>query len=385
LEASLTTLAQNPRRLKTTQCAACSQSNDSAALFCIRCTAPLAVVALGDLDDADRRVCLSALFQVLADGLKDEPAPAPASHDESLWRAYLSAFWLRPETALILYAEALAIRSAAVEHPWLDLGCGDGIHAALYSGWRFDSRFDAFQSLDLAAADIYHHWNPKDFEINILARGPTVAEGIDIKSTAINRAKAIGVFARVQQADATRLPLLDRSVRTIFSNMLRDLGEPLAAALGECRRVLSDDGTLLISAMTPAYAEHLHFAPAAREAEARGDTKRARELLRLDRGRSVFCQRQLSVDGWEKLLAEYGLKVKGVRPIVGPAAIRFWDIGLRPFSIALLKQREMWKEKGVLGDVKSGMVELLAQATNPLVRQLTVGEPCMNLLSVGKA
>jgi SAM-dependent methyltransferase len=385
MEVSLTALAQNPPRLKTSACAACGHANDSAALFCVRCTAPLAVVALGDLSDADRRVCLSALLQMLADGLKNEPAPVPALHDGALWLAYLSAFWLRPETALILYAEALAIRSASTGSPWLDLGCGDGIHAALYSGWRFDPVFDAFQSLDISAPDIYHHWDEKDFAVSTTTRGPTVAHGIDIKSTAVDRAKALGIFASIRQSDATRLPIADKSIRTIFSNMLRDLGEPLPAALQECRRVLTDDGTLLISAMTPAYARHLHFAPAAREAQARGDEKNAQDLLRLDRGRSVFCQRQLSVEDWKRLLAEHGLQLKSVHPIVGPAAIRFWDIGLRPFSIALLKQRAVWKNAGVLGQVKSGMVDLMAQALEPLIRQLALGEPCMNLLSVGKA
>jgi SAM-dependent methyltransferase len=366
-------------------CAACGQSNDASALFCVRCTAPLAVVALGDLNDADRQTCLAALLQVLADSLKSKTPPVPASHDEALWRAYLSAFWLRPETALILYAEALAIRSASHEQPWLDLGCGDGIHAALYSGWRFDSAFDAFQSLDPAAADIYHHWDKKDFEVHIVKRAQSVAQGIDIKSTAVARATALGIFSNIQQADATRLPFADKTVRTIFSNMLRDLGDPLPAALAECRRVLTDDGTLLISAMTPAYAEHLHFAPLARKAEAQGDSKSAQDLLRLDRGRSVFCQRQLSVDAWQELLRRQGLKVTSVRPIVGPAVIRFWDIGLRPFSIALLEQREKWKKAGVLTSVKEGMVNLLAQALMPVVRQLAVGEPCMNLLSVSKA
>ncbi len=288
---------------------------------------------------------------------------------------------------MILYAEALAIRSVAnlTAHPWLDLGCGDGIHAALYTGWRFDPTFDAFQSLDLTASDIYHHWNPADFSAPVVAHGPVVACGIDIKDTAVHRAKTIGVFASAQQADATKLPLPDRSARTIFSNMLRDLGDPLPAALDECRRIMTDDGTLLISAMTPAYARNLYFAPAARDAAAAGDNNKARDLLRLDRGRSVFCRQQLSVTDWQSLLASHGLKITAVKPIVGPAIIRFWDIGLRPFSIALLKQRKAWKDSGVLAAIKPGVISFLARSLDPLVRDLTTGEACMNLLAVSKA
>src|SRR6185437_3907 len=149
--------------------------------------------------ESDQRICLTSLFQVLADALKQ---PAAAAHDDPLWRAYLSAFWLRPETAIILYAEALAIRKLARTNaaPWLDLGCGDGIHAALYSGWRFDAVFDAFQSLDPTAADMYHHWNPNEFSVGVATPGPAIMHGIDIKNTAIARAKSLGIFSRVQQA-----------------------------------------------------------------------------------------------------------------------------------------------------------------------------------------
>lgn len=380
-------LAGSAHTLIELECKACGSANPSAALFCSRCTAPLNVVALGELTDADRRVCLASLFSVLAETLSRESIEPATTWDRELWAAYLSAFWLRPETALILYAEALAIRNA-VPTPgknWLDLGCGDGVHAALYSGWRFDPIFDVFQSLDLSAADIYHYWNANDFQAPFAARGTKIDFGIDIKPTAIQRATALNVFSDVQQADATRLPLVDRSVQTIFSNMLRDLGDPLSKALAECRRVLTDDGTLLISAMTPAYSRHLHFAPAARRAEAEGDSQRARDLLRLDRGRSVFCQRQLSVSAWQSVLNEQGLTVRSVHPIVGPAIIRFWDIGLRPFSIPLLKQRESWKNSNVLAAVKPGMLEMLSAALEPLLQNLTADEPCMNLIVAGKA
>jgi SAM-dependent methyltransferase len=379
-------MSSQPVHSLSVRCAACGASNDSVSLFCSRCTAPLAVASLADFSDDDRRACLAALFSTLSEGLKNAPANAGAIADPDLWRAYLSAFWLRPETALILYAEAIAIRSYAVRAtgPWLDLGCGDGIHAALYSGWRFDAGFDAFQSLDVGAGDMYHHWAPEHFNVTIAKRGRAVAHGIDIKQTAVERAKALGVFGAVQRADATKLPLPDQSISTIFSNMLRDLGEPLPVALDECRRVLRDDGVLLISVMTPAYARNLYFAPAARQAEAAGDIALSRQFLRLDRGRSAFCRPQLSQDDWRTLLARHGLKLSNVRPIVGPGVIRFWDVGLRPFSIALLKQRQAWIDTGVLPLVKPGAVDFLAGSLDPLVRGVCNGEPCMNLLEVSK-
>jgi SAM-dependent methyltransferase len=366
-------------------CPICGHENSPAALFCARCTSPVAVVALHELSDADRRRCLTALFEVLWDSSRGD-ATGERAIDEDLWQGYLSAFWLRPETALVLYAEACAIRALDLpaDAPWLDLGCGDGIHAALYSGWRFEQVFDAFSSLDLLAADMYNRFDTADFSAAVERAGRRVQYAIDIKETAVARANALGVFGDVRQADATALPLADASVGVIFSNMLRDLGEPLPAALRECRRVLRADGTLLLSAMTPAYAESLYFVPEARLAEAEGEPDRAAQLLKLDRGRSVFCQRQLSREQWERLLAEAGLRLHGLHPIVGGRVIQFWDVGLRPFIHALLGQRESWRNAKVLREVKASLLDGLDYVLRPLLRGITDGTRCMQLLEVRK-
>jgi SAM-dependent methyltransferase len=368
-------------------CPVCSHENPATALFCARCTSPVAVLPLHELGEADHRECLAALFESLAEISRTTTAAGEAV-DRDLWRAYLDAFWLRPETALILYAEALAVRpfrDAATAGPWLDLGCGDGIHAAIYSGYRFGVEFDAFGALDLAAADIYNHFDLARFSAPVERVGRRIDYGLDIKPTAVARATALGAFKEVMRADATKLPLPDRSVGGIFSNMLRDLGEPLPAALAECRRVMADDGVLLLSAMTPAYAQSLHFAPAARAAQAAGDTERARHLLKLDRGRSVFCQRQLSLDQWRPLLAKAGLALRRAHPLVGDRAIRFWDVGLRPFTHAMLSHRQKWLDAGLLGAIKPSLVGALDYMLAPLVRTVEQGTPCMHLLEIGKA
>ena len=388
------------------RCPVCDHDNPAEALFCARCTSPVAVVALHELTESDRRRCLQTLFQVLAE-FPPQRIAAPA--DPDLWHAYLSAFWLRPETALILYAEALAIhvaifsrapveqtflsaqnqpsgfRGIAPAHePWLDLGCGDGIHAGLYAGWRFDRKFDAFQSLDLAGADIYNHFNAGQFSVQFTRRRQTLAHGMDIKPTAVARAKALGVFTQVHQADATRLPLPDQSIQMIFSNMLRDLGEPLPAALAECHRVLKPGGRLLLSAMTPAYPENLYFAPAAKAAHQRGDDEEAKILLKLDRGRSVFCQRQLSLDQWQPLLRDAGLKLHAAHTIAGQKVIRLWDTGLRPFTHALLSQRQAWQSANLLEEMKRAILPALEYILAPALACLTEGTPCMQLLEVHK-
>jgi SAM-dependent methyltransferase len=362
-------------------CTVCGRENRPDAIFCDRCTYPLKVANLAGLTRDEKRVCLSKLFYELA-----EATARPDTHlalDEDLWLAYLSAFWLRPETAIIEYREAMAIRSAGASGPWLDLGCGDGIHAALYSGFSFEEGFDAFAGLDLSSSDFYNRFDPASFQVKHSRTGRPIDVGLDIKPTAIERARALEVFERAEVADATRLPLADRSVATIFSNMLRDLGEVLDAALAECFRVLRDDGQLLLSTMTPAYAGSLVFAPAAREAEARGDRAMAEQLLRLDRGRSVFCRQQLSTDQWNEKLAKHGLHVERTHTIITQEITRLWDVGLRPFSHDLLTWRQRIDHDSLLA-VKRAALPMLDHVLRPIVARAEVGEPCMQLLVVRK-
>jgi SAM-dependent methyltransferase len=368
-------------------CPVCGHDNPPSALFCARCTSPVAVVPLHQLDARDHRRCLAALFEILSQQSLHAVNSTSSIANPDLWQAYLSAFWLRPETALVLYGEALAIQSLNLDPtaPWLDLGCGDGIHAALYSQWRFDPSFDAFASLDLTAPDMYNRFNPAEFSVTLTHRGRPIQHGIDIKHTAVARAAALGVFDHVHQSNATSLPLPDRSVAVIFSNMLRDLGNPLPAALAECRRVLRDDGTLLLSTMTPAYAPNLYFLPAAQRAQQQGDEDTAQHLLKLDRGRSAFCQRQLTHEQWQQLLAQAGLRLHAVHPCVGDGVIRFWDIGLRPFIHALLAQRESWRTQRLFPAIKTSLLAGLQYLLAPLAASVASGAPTIQLLEIRKA
>src|SRR4051794_15266368 len=102
------------------KCAVCGSENEPASLFCRQCTAPLTVVGLHELTDRDREICSGALMEVL--GAAMQSGGAGEAIDEDLWNAYLSAQWLRPETALIQYGEALAIRKLTRDGlaRWLD-------------------------------------------------------------------------------------------------------------------------------------------------------------------------------------------------------------------------------------------------------------------------
>jgi hypothetical protein len=137
--------------------------------------------------------------------------------------------------------------------------------------------------------------------------------------------------------------------------------------------------------MTPEYQKCLYFAPGARAADASGEHELARRLARLDRGRSVFCQRQLTLDQWDALAHEYGLKVTGAEPVAGRGMIRFWDVGLRPFFTSLLRLREQWQQAGNLPCVKASALELLEGLLSPLLSDRVSQPYCMHLVRFQKA
>ncbi|MFM2161331.1 MAG: hypothetical protein RLZZ383_843, partial [Pseudomonadota bacterium] len=341
-----------------------------------KCTAPVAVVGLNELDAQDLEECRAALWHVLAECARDaREHPVHADHDEALWRRYLSMFWLRPETALVGYSEALALRrlSHRCPEPWMDIGCGDALHLALYRGYTFPDEADAFGSLDLNARDIYDHWDPAAFNAFPSARGRPARWGVDIKPTAIARANAVGCCDELVQADVTALDMPDNSVGTIFSNMIRDRRDNLPEALASCARVLRPGGALLLSAMTPDYASSLYFAPASARASARGDTVTAQRYARLDRGRAQFCAQQLPIDAWRDRLADAGLVLTDHVPMMDSRLVRLWDIGLRPFSIPLVTTRNGWASAGVLPHVKAAVVQALASTLDPVVRLAFAG------------
>lgn len=366
--------------LMVKRCVVCSSENAESELFCARCTAPLGVVGLGELTEPDRARCLSALADVVAETsgvartaeVRGGGGGGTGGDEAELFDAYLSAVWLRPETALVQFAEALAVRrvcrgqAGRVRGDWVDLGCGDGVHGALYSGFGFDADFDVFQAVDLGAKDLFDAFDPGEFVCRVTRRGRALVGGergrmvgVDIKRSAVARARALGAWDEVVLADATALPMADGSVAGLFSNMLRDLGEPLPGALREVRRVLAPGGIALLSVMTPAYRDALYFAPMAAKALRDGDRQEAEQLLRLDRGRSVFCRQQLPLEAWRELLEAAGLRLVEGRAMVTAEVIRFWDVGLRPFSVPMIRQVRQWREAGVLGEVKPAILATL--------------------------
>lgn len=318
------------------------------------------------MDPSDLHASLTALLQTLGGAYRVAPG-LPQSGDE-LFRAYLNAFWLRPETAVVQTLQARALAPLLASRPvpgFCDLGCGDGIHTSLLFGWRFAEEFDAFQALNLEAADVFDAPPAPGFRAEIAREGMPVPLGLDLKLSSVARAGRLGSFASVLQCDAARLPLRDGSLALIHSNALANLGDPaMDAALRECARVLAPGGSLLLASASSSYPEALYYGPRLRSAGA--DRELAR-LQRLDGGRSRGLLRPWSEADWARRLASAGLRFELGTPCVPPEVLGFWDTGLRPYLRDLVRWTRGIADRRAFLELKRASIEVLERLLLPLL------------------
>ena len=288
------------------------------------------------------------LLEVLQLGRKIDSSRMMGDLDNELFESYLNAFWLRPETAVFQFKECRIVQkmfSRVFEPPFLDIGCGDGVNTSFLLGWNFAGDFDVYQQLDLHADDIYDAVPHRPITTHVVKPGRPIDYGMDIKLSMVHRAKLLGTFCRLLQADASSLPLDNSSVGCIYSNVIRDFdGEMLDAVLEECARVLRPGGHLIFSSPTEDYKESLFYYPRGAMYRRQSNDELADLYMKLDRGRSLFCRQQVPLADWEARLSRFGLGIVENVEFAPPALLQLWDTGLRPFSPYLVRWASLLRQ-----------------------------------------
>lgn len=282
----------------------------------------------------------------------------------------LTAFWLRPETALWRAIDIDAMRDFKFAGRSLDLGCGDGTFSFVRAGGKFNKDFDVFQhvgKLDqfFANVDVFDTYDEKKHISNpVLKRSDyEISVGFDQKQNLLLKASRLGLYQELKIGDANnKLPFATSSFDTIFSNIIYWLDHP-AFAFSEIHRVLDNNGKaglMLPNTTLQNYTLSSFFCE-----KKSGQFKDMLALL--DRGRvSENIKHAKSQSDWFNLLEAAGLNVVHHSNHLVEPIIRIWDVGLRPLFPLLMRMTNSMEEKEK-NFVKEEWVELFGKIIEPLL------------------
>jgi SAM-dependent methyltransferase len=179
-----------------------------------------------------------------------------------------------PSQAFWRYFELNALRQIKVEHPILEIGCGDGKFSSLI----FDS----------------------------------IEEAIDVNPKSIEKAKerTEGFYKLLRCMDARDLQPTENGFGTVYANCVMEHIPSLENVLSGCYRSLRKGGTLLITVPLVEMNHHLMLP--------------FRRYARL-RQQQLAHHNLLSPKQWDGLLSHAGFTTVEFRPYLGAKACSFWD------------------------------------------------------------
>ncbi len=245
-------------------------------------------------------------------------------------RRFLEVNWLKPFDAVWDASVASVLDSVPLEEPSLDIGCGDGLFMLVVRGGRARLSYDRYTDTEFRLrGDLY---NTPASVARIAAASPErpVTVGLDHKAGLLDKAYRTAAYRYLIQADGQALPFADRSFATVFCNILYWLPD-WRAGLREIRRVLKDNGKLVLVVPNGTVGEHLLSYHRAQRYRAAGRTWRARFFDWIDNSRFHPLTRLTGdVQAWQARLAEAGLAVSTSHPVVSTGAVRRWDFSTRP-------------------------------------------------------
>ncbi len=249
-------------------------------------------------------------------------------------RAHLNVNWLRPESALWNAIASSKIAKYEIASPSLDLGCGNGISSFLTAGGEFSVDYDRYINTDTTGfwdnKDIYNVCKHVDLKGYVIEQPQyTFTFGLDHKDSLIAQAKALNFYDDLIKSDANgQLPFEDETFKTIFSNILYWLADPLKA-LQQVYRILNKRGIAILCIPNNKFID---YCVTYRWKETNS------ELLRLlNRGRTEDMHWTMSYNDFAALAKSAGFSVLEHSYYLSPLTLKIWDIGMRPLSSPLIK------------------------------------------------
>ncbi|HVZ62351.1 MAG TPA: methyltransferase domain-containing protein [Candidatus Nitrosotalea sp.] len=269
---------------------------------------------------------------------------------------FLNMYWLRPEVAIWRSLDTIRISKIKLNHPFLDLGCGDGSFLFTCLNGKTTSDFDVYSTIK----DTQGFFNGKDIhnqdngvKILIKKKPKTMVDvGVDWKPNLLTKAKKFGLYKKLIQHDLNKpLPFNDEQFQTIFSNVFYWI-DNLEALLLESRRILKHDGNLILALPDQRFKKHLIY----NEYITHGH----KWAKMLDRGiYENISKHCYSKSKWQSILKKCNLKIKNHYGYMSEEFVKLWSIGLRPYSPFLIEMSN------------SLTMETRSKIKNRLVKEMT--------------
>ncbi|UCC29533.1 MAG: methyltransferase domain-containing protein [Phycisphaerales bacterium] len=289
-------------------------------------------------------------------------APVQGTRAELL-RRFVQAYWLRPENALWMTLRSEILSDTPLEHPSIDLACGDGVFSFLHCGGIFDPTFDVFTSIaefDRAGdehADMFDCVTDDYQPVIVSPSLDTIDVGTDIKRNMLAKARLLNLYGRLVEHDNNR-PLLfdDDSFQTVYCNAAYWVAN-VDRFLTEMARITRPDGRVILQVKLDGMRRYTLGA----HRGILGD----RLLDIIDRGRSASWPTIADQATWEARFAASGLRVNAMRPFITRTHAHIWDIGLRPIAPLLAKMAQALAPK-TRAAIKRQWVDLFCELLEPL-------------------
>ncbi len=341
---------------ETTICPICRKETPLENNFCLYCRYPISVKKINEFTKGELALYLSDFLEVI----RDNKSFFNNKELEEIYTELIYLNWLRPESALFRFIEAdvlLGFKEKYLNYPLLDLGCGDGLFISILFGARINKIYDAYESIDFSKTDIYDDYkkSPENF---LIEKSGRIGFGIDIKKNMVMKAKNLGTYDEVKLGDARALPFENNCVNSVFSNMIDDIKEEeLEQVFREANRILKKGGYFVFTTPTQRFREFLLYYNKAQESKKQGDMEKYKLFLELDRGRSEWEPKSLSL--WKELFKKTSFELVQYVEYGSKDMLQFWDTGFRPFFHYLMDVRNILKHNEMLLHAKGVFVEIM--------------------------
>jgi ubiquinone/menaquinone biosynthesis C-methylase UbiE len=275
-----------------------------------------------------------------------------------LLQEFSKFYWLKPADVIWDAVPAYYIRKFVGEKDKiLDLGCGDGLFAALTFGAKLPSEYDRFVSAkpnhqrigEGQSGDIYS--DPK--VATHLKEKPvrSIDVGLELKPHHLTVAESLGVYDKLIEGNFEDIPCEKGTFDKVFSSMAFYWGDNLSLQLQEVHRVLKDSGEFLVTLVSE-HSKNIHWAK--KISEASTVSSPMKEFMeKMDGGRRDFITRHAkSEEEWEAFFKKDGFEITKTVPIVNEMMFFLNDLAQRPFLKTFLKMAESEKFQPFRSQVK---------------------------------